>query len=288
MEPSRTTDRTVGAAPGKPALQSAHTAVGEHAAVPSSAVSRAIVVQGLNFFYGSTQTLFNISLEVPTCQVMAIIGPSGCGKSSFLRSLNRMNDGMDGGRIEGSIKIEDQEIYAPGVDLVALRKKVGMVFQRSNPFPRSIYNNVAYGPKIHGIRDRAMLDEIVEHSLKRADLWEEVHARLHSSAFDLSGGQQQRLCIARALAVEPRILLMDEPAAALDPRSTSRIEDLIRDLRGQYTIVIVTHNMQQAARVSDLTAFFFEGRLIEVDETNRLFTKPRNQQTQDYITGRFG
>ena len=199
-----------------------------------------------------------------------------------------MNDGIAGARIEGSVRIDGQEVYGAGVDVVALRKKVGMVFQRSNPFPMSIYDNVAYGPKIHGIRDRAVLDEIVEHSLRRADLWEEVKFRLHSSAFDLSGGQQQRLCIARALAVEPRILLMDEPAAALDPRSTARIEDLIRDLRGQYTIVIVTHNMQQAARVSDITAFFYEGRLLEVDQTNRLFTNPQQQKTQDYITGRFG
>lgn len=248
----------------------------------------AIAVQGLNFFYPTSQALFDISFEIPAGQVMAIIGPSGCGKSTFLRLLNRMNDSIEGARVEGSVRIEGQDIYRPGTDIVALRKKVGMVFQRSNPFPMSIYENVAYGPRIHGICAHAVLDEIVEHSLQRADLWDDVKARLQTSAFDLSGGQQQRLCIARAIAVEPRILLMDEPASALDPKSTARIEDLIQDLRSHYTIVIVTHNMQQAARVSDRTAFFFEGRLIEVDDTNRLFTNPRHQQTQDYITGRFG
>jgi phosphate transport system ATP-binding protein len=248
----------------------------------------AVAVRNLDFYYASSQALFDISLQIPAGQVMAIIGPSGCGKSTFLRILNRMNDSVEGGRVEGSVQIEGQEIYAPGTDIVALRKKVGMVFQRSNPFPMSIYENVAYGPRIHGIRAHAVLDEIVEHSLQRADLWDDVKSRLQTSAFDLSGGQQQRLCIARAIAVEPRILLMDEPASGLDPKSTARIEDLIRDLRSHYTIVIVTHNMQQAARVSDRTAFFFEGRLIEVDDTNRLFTNPRHQQTQDYITGRFG
>jgi phosphate transport system ATP-binding protein len=258
------------------------------AAVQQQSFDSAIAVQNLNFFYGGTQALFDINLQVPQKQVMALIGPSGCGKSTFLRTLNRMNDLIDGSRVQGSVRIDGEEIYRSGVDIVALRKKVGMVFQRSNPFPMSIYENVAYGPRIHGIRNRAKLDELVESSLRRADLWDDVKNRLDSSAFDLSGGQQQRLCIARAIAVDPKILLMDEPASALDPRSTSRIEDLIRELRSDYTIVIVTHNMQQAARVSDFTAFFFEGQLIEVDDTKRLFTKPQKEQTEDYITGRFG
>jgi phosphate transport system ATP-binding protein len=258
------------------------------AAVQQQSFDSAIAVQNLNFFYGGTQALFDINLQVPQKQVMALIGPSGCGKSTFLRTLNRMNDLIDGSRVQGSVRIDGEEIYRSGVDIVALRKKVGMVFQRSNPFPMSIYENVAYGPRIHGIRNRAKLDELVESSLRRADLWDDVKNRLDSSAFDLSGGQQQRLCIARAIAVDPRILLMDEPASALDPRSTSRIEDLIRELRSDYTIVIVTHNMQQAARVSDFTAFFFEGQLVEVDDTKRLFTKPQKEQTEDYITGRFG
>lgn len=258
------------------------------AAVQQQGIDSAIAVENLDFFYGRTQALFNINLQVPQRQVMALIGPSGCGKSTFLRTLNRMNDLIDGSRVQGSVRIDGQEIYRSGVDIVALRKKVGMVFQRSNPFPMSIYENVAYGPRIHGVRNRAKLDELVEGSLRRADLWEDVKNRLDASAFDLSGGQQQRLCIARAIAVDPKILLMDEPASALDPRSTSRIEDLIRELRSDYTIVIVTHNMQQAARVSDFTAFFFEGQLIEVDDTKRLFTKPQKEQTEDYITGRFG
>ena len=258
------------------------------AAVQQQSFDSAIAVQNLNFFYGGTQALFDINLQVPQKQVMALIGPSGCGKSTFLRTLNRMNDLIDGSRVQGSVRIDGEEIYRSGVDIVALRKKVGMVFQRSNPFPMSIYENVAYGPRIHGIRNRAKLDELVESSLRRADLWDDVKHRLDSSAFDLSGGQQQRLCIARAIAVDPKILLMDEPASALDPRSTSRIEDLIRELRSDYTIVIVTHNMQQAARVSDFTAFFFEGQLVEVDDTKRLFTKPQKEQTEDYITGRFG
>jgi phosphate transport system ATP-binding protein len=233
----------------------------------------------VNFYYGATRALQDISIEIPAKQVTALIGPSGCGKSTFLRTLNRMNDIIDGTRLEGSIQIDGVDIYAPDTDVVTLRKRVGMVFQKSNPFPKSIFDNVAYGPRIFGIKDHARLAEIVESSLTRAGLWEEIN---------LSGGQQQRLCIARALAVDPEILLMDEPASALDPRSTIRIEDLIAELRKNYTIVIVTHNMQQAARVSDFTAFFYEGNLIEFDKTEKMFTKPAQKKTEDYITGRFG
>jgi phosphate transport system ATP-binding protein len=247
-----------------------------------------IEARGVRFFYGASQALFDISMVLPEHQVTALIGPSGCGKSTFLRTLNRMNDTILGTRLEGLITIHGEDIYKPGVDLVALRKKVGMVFQRSNPFPKSIFENVAYGPRIHGLKDPGQLEHIVERSLRNADLWEEVKNRLESSALDLSGGQQQRLCIARALAVDPEILLMDEPASALDPRSTAKIEDLIGQLRSTYTIVIVTHNMQQAARVSDNTAFFYEGRLVEFGRTKELFTMPKEKQTEDYITGRFG
>lgn len=247
-----------------------------------------VLVRNLNFFYNETQALFDINLDVPARNVTALIGPSGCGKSTFLRTLNRMNDIIDGIRVQGQIHIDGNDIYAPETDVVALRKRVGMVFQKSNPFPKSIFENVAYGPRIFGQRDRMLLSDIVENSLIRAGLWDEVKDRLNQNALDLSGGQQQRLCIARALAVDPEILLMDEPASALDPRSTARIEDLIGELRDTYTIVIVTHNMQQAARVSDFTAFFYEGRLIEFDQTDRMFTTPSHKQTEDYITGRFG
>lgn len=247
-----------------------------------------IRVEDLNFYYGDVHALFNITMDVPARKVTALIGPSGCGKSTFLRTLNRMNDIVDGTRVEGRVLVDEQDIYAPEADIVALRKKVGMVFQKSNPFPKSIFDNVAYGPRIHGERDRTRLTELVQKSLSRAALWQEVKDRLDKNAMDLSGGQQQRLCIARALAVEPEILLMDEPASALDPQSTAKIEDLIDELRRDYTIVIVTHNMQQAARVSDLTAFLYEGNLIEVGPTKQLFTKPRMKKTEDYITGRFG
>ena len=248
----------------------------------------AVSVEGLNFFYSSAQALFDVSLDVkPNC-VTALIGPSGCGKSTFLRTLNRMHELTPGVRLEGKVLIEGEDIYQGEIDYVTLRKKVGMVFQRSNPFPKSIFDNVAYGPRIHGIKRKKELSEIVEESLRKADLWQEVSSRLNDSAFDLSGGQQQRLCIARALAINPKILLMDEPASALDPRSTAKIEDLIAELKGRYTIIIVTHNMQQAARVSDYTAFFYEGKVVEVSDTEGMFTKPSNQQTQDYITGRFG
>jgi phosphate transport system ATP-binding protein len=247
-----------------------------------------IETRDLDFFYGPVQALYEISMEIPDRRVTALIGPSGCGKSTFLRTLNRMNDIIDGTRLTGRVLIDGADIYGQGVDVVSLRKKVGMVFQKSNPFPKSIFENVAYGPRIHGVKDKTRLAETVEKSLERAGLWSEVKDRLEKSALDLSGGQQQRLCIARALAVGPEILLMDEPASALDPKSTARIEDLIEELRKDYTIVIVTHNMQQASRVSHFTAFFYEGRLIEFGRTRQLFTTPVVKQTEDYITGRFG
>lgn len=244
--------------------------------------------EALNLFYGSFQALHGINLDIPPGQVTALIGPSGCGKSTFLRTLNRMNDSIDGIKIEGNVLVDGRNIYAPGTDVVSLRKRVGMVFQKSNPFPKSIFENVAFGPRVHGLKDQEALQEIVERSLIRADLWNEVKDRLRGSALDLSGGQQQRLCIARALAVDPDVLLMDEPASALDPRSTLKIEDLIGELSGDYTIVIVTHNMQQAARVSNHTAFFYEGRLVEFGETTSIFTRPSQKQTEDYVSGRFG
>jgi phosphate transport system ATP-binding protein len=247
-----------------------------------------IQTQGLNFYYGPSQALFNITMRIPAGRVTALIGPSGCGKSTFLRTLNRMNDTIDGARVEGEIYLDGQNIYGSGVDVVALRRRVGMVFQKSNPFPKTVFENVAFGPRIHGDRNRAFLAEIIEKSLRRAGLWEEVKDRLDESALSLSGGQQQRLCIARALAVNPEVLLMDEPASALDPRSTARIEDLIAELHTDYTIIIVTHNMQQAARVSDRTAFFYEGALIEFGDTKQIFTTPKEKRTEDYITGRFG
>lgn len=247
-----------------------------------------IQVNNLDFYYGDNKVLHDVNMEIPDQKVTAFIGPSGCGKSTFLRTLNRMNDLIDIARVEGQIKIDGTDIYGPKADVISLRKNVGMVFQKSNPFPKSIYDNIAYGPRIHGIKDKTELDEIVQNSLEGAALWDEVKDRLKSSAFGLSGGQQQRMCIARALAVKPKILLMDEPTSALDPRSTSKVEDLIDQLKEQYTIVIVTHNMQQASRVSDITAFFYEGVVIEMDETENLFTKPKEQKTEDYITGRFG
>lgn len=247
-----------------------------------------ILVEKMNFFYGEVQALFNISLSMEEKRVTALIGPSGCGKSTFLRSLNRMNDTIDRTRIEGKIRIDGVDIYDPNVDVVHLRKRVGMVFQKSNPFPKTVFENVAFGPRIHGTANRGALQATVEKSLEQAGLWDEVKDRLHDNALGLSGGQQQRLCIARALAVQPEILLMDEPASALDPRSTARIEDLIGDLKKDFTIIIVTHNMQQAARVSDQTAFFYEGELVEYGETKQIFTMPRKKKTEEYITGRFG
>jgi phosphate transport system ATP-binding protein len=248
-----------------------------------------IRVAGMNFYYGSHRVLEDISLNIQPNQVTALIGPSGCGKSTFLRSLNRMNDIVPGARVEGSISIDGADIYAPTVDVVDLRRRVGMVFQKSNPFPKSVFDNVAYGLRINRMtHSREELRGRVEASLKAAALWDEVRDRLHASALSLSGGQQQRLCIARALAVEPEIVLMDEPASALDPIATQRIEELIYQLKRDYTIVIVTHNMQQAARVSDVTAFFWLGRLIECDRTNKIFTAPSEKLTEDYLTGRFG
>jgi len=254
----------------------------------SNAQDALISAANLNFFYRTTQALFDINISIPGKQVTALIGPSGCGKSTFLRTLNRMNDTIEGAKVSGTIRINGRDIYAGTVDVVALRRKVGMVFQKSNPFPKSIFDNVAYGPRVHGERNQRKLADLVEQSLIKAGLWHEVSHRLNTNAMGLSGGQQQRLCIARALAVDPEIILMDEPASALDPKSTAKIEDLIAELKSDYTIIIVTHNMQQAARVSDFTAFFYEGRLIEFDVTKKLFTKPALKQTEDYITGRFG
>jgi phosphate transport system ATP-binding protein len=247
-----------------------------------------IEVRDFHFFYGEHKVLHGIDLDLPERQVTALIGPSGCGKSTFLRAINRMNDIIPGARGEGLIAIDGQNLYAPAVDVVALRRRVGMVFQKSNPFPKSIYENVAYGLRIGGMKDRGTIDETVERSLRRAAIWDEVKDRLGSSALALSGGQQQRLCIARALAVDPDVLLMDEPASALDPIATQKIEELVYELKSNYTIVIVTHNMQQAARVSDRTAFFMLGKLVEYDETKTIFMTPREKLTEDYITGRFG
>jgi phosphate transport system ATP-binding protein len=251
--------------------------------------SAKIAVRDLNFHYGKTQALHNVSLNIPERIVMAFIGPSGCGKSTFLRTLNRMNDVIPGTRVDGEVLVDGQDIYAPGTDVVELRRKVGMVFQKSNPFPKSIFDNVAYGLRINRLTSsKRELEQRVEQALKDAALWNEVKDRLKSSALSLSGGQQQRLCIARALAIRPEIVLMDEPASALDPVATHKIEELIVELKKQYTIVIVTHNMQQAARVSDTTAFFLLGKLIEVNPTEKMFTNPDQRLTEDYITGRFG
>lgn len=244
--------------------------------------------QNFNFYYGPVQSLFKIDMEIPENQVTAFIGPSGCGKSTLLRCMNRLNDLVEGARYEGSILIDNMDIFSPLIDITDLRKRVGMVFQKSNPFPKSIHENVAYGPRLQGLRTRAMLDEIVERSLRGAGLWEEVKDRLHKSALGLSGGQQQRLCIARALAVKPDVLLMDEPCSALDPIATGVIEELLFSLKKELTVVIVTHNMQQAARVSDCTAFMYLGQLVEFGLTKQLFTNPSKKQTEDYITGRFG
>ena len=247
-----------------------------------------IITRDLNLFYGENHALKNITMDIKANTVTAFIGPSGCGKSTFLKSINRMNDLVDGVRINGKILLDGEDIYDSKVDTTLLRKKIGMVFQQPNPFPMSIYDNVAYGPRIHGMKNKAQLDEIVETSLKGAAIWDEVKDRLKKSALGLSGGQQQRLCIARALAVEPEVLLMDEPTSALDPISTSKIEDLAVELKEKYTIIMVTHNMQQAARISDMTAFFLLGEVVEYDTTDKLFSKPRDKRTEDYITGRFG
>jgi phosphate transport system ATP-binding protein len=247
-----------------------------------------VEVHNLSLYYGHSHALKSISLAIPEKLVTAFIGPSGCGKSTLLRCLNRMNDLIDGVRIEGEVRIHGHNIYAPKVDVIELRKRVGMVFQRSNPFPKSIHENVAYALRLHGTSDRRKIDEVVEQSLKGAALWDEVKDRLHDSAMGLSGGQQQRLCIARAIAIRPEIILMDEPASALDPIATAKIEELILELKRDYTIVIVTHNMQQAARISDRTAFFYLGEMVEYDHTATIFTNPTRKQTEDYVTGRFG
>ncbi|WP_251319812.1 phosphate ABC transporter ATP-binding protein PstB [Flintibacter muris] len=251
-------------------------------------MNNAITAKNLCLWYGSAQALKNINIQIPENNITALIGPSGCGKSTFLKTLNRMNDLIPGVKITGEVRYLDTDIFAPGLDVNALRKEIGMVFQKPNPFPMSIYDNIAYGPRTHGVKNKAKLDELVEQSLRGAAIWEEVKDRLKKNALGLSGGQQQRLCIARALAVEPKVLLMDEPTSALDPISTSKIEELTMGLKERYTIVIVTHNMQQAVRISDRTAFFLLGELIECGETERLFSQPEDRRTEDYITGRFG
>ena len=251
-------------------------------------MSTVIEAKNLNLWYGAHHALHDVNIEIPEHEITALIGPSGCGKSTFLKTLNRMNDLVEGIRIEGEINYAGQNIYDPGVDTTWLRKQIGMVFQKANPFPMSIYDNVAYGPRTHGIRSKVKLDEIVEESLRGAAIWDEVKDRLKKSALGLSGGQQQRLCIARALAVKPDVLLMDESTSALDPISTSKIEDLAMELKKDYTIIMVTHNMQQAARISDKTAFFLLGELVEFGDTEQMFSMPKNKKTEDYITGRFG
>ena len=247
-----------------------------------------IEAKGLELYYGDNHALKSVSLKIPENRITALIGPSGCGKSTFLKTLNRMNDLVPGVRIEGEVLYNGENIYGDGVDVTRLRRQIGMVFQKANPFPMSIYDNIAYGPRTHGVKNRAKLDDIVERSLRDAAIWDEVKDRLKGSALGLSGGQQQRLCIARALAVEPDVLLMDESTSALDPISTSKIEELALELKSRYTVVMVTHNMQQAVRVSDMTAFFLLGELVEFGDTERLFSHPRDKRTEDYITGRFG
>lgn len=247
-----------------------------------------IALRNLNLYYGDFHALKGLTMEIPEREITAFIGPSGCGKSTCLKTLNRMNDLVEGCRITGGVLIDGEDIYAPQTDVTLLRKRAGMVFQKPNPFPMSVYDNIAYGPRVHGVKKKHLLDEIVEHSLREAALWDEVKDRLKKSALGLSGGQHQRLCIARALAVEPDILLMDEPTSALDPISTTKIEDLMAELKKKYTVVIVTHNMQQAARISDRTAFFLLGELVEYDATQTMFSMPRDKRTEDYITGRFG
>jgi len=245
-------------------------------------------VKNLNVWYGDNHVLKDICMKIPEKKVTAIIGPSGCGKSTFLMSLNRLIDLVNGARVKGEVLLDGRNIYNPGIELTELRKRVGMVFQKPNPLPKSIYENIAYGPKIHGVKDKKVLDKIVEKCLRIVGLWNDVHDRLNDSAFELSVGQQQRLCIARALAVKPEVLLMDEPCSALDPATTRKIEELIQTLRNNYTVVVVTHNMQQAARISDYTAFFYIGKLVEYGPTQKIFTKPENELTKDYINGRFG
>ncbi|WHZ14793.1 MAG: phosphate ABC transporter, ATP-binding protein PstB [Nitrospira sp.] len=270
----------------RPTAPQARLARGQQAM--ASLVDAKILVRNLDFYYGQRQALFHVALTVRTNSVTSFIGPSGCGKSTLLRCLNRMNDLVEGARAVGRVELDGADIYDPDIDVTDLRKRVGMVFQKSNPFPKSIYDNVAYGPRLHGTKDKRTLDELVHHSLQGAGLWDEVKDRLAQSALGLSGGQQQRLCIARALAVQPEVILMDEPCSALDPIATGKIEELIFTLKNTYTVVIVTHNMQQAARVSDLCGFFLMGELVEFGDTKTIFTTPRDKRTEDYITGRFG
>jgi phosphate transport system ATP-binding protein len=260
----------------------------ESQSIPAESLANKMKIEDLNIFYGSFQAMKHANLDVPDRHVMALIGPSGCGKSTFLRALNRMHDLTPGTRVEGKVTLDGIDIYAPTIDPVTVRHRIGMVFQRPNPFPKSIFENVVYGPKIHGETNGKRLAEIAEKSLRAAALWDEVKDRLNRSALDLSGGQQQRLCIARVLAVEPEVILMDEPASALDPIATSKIEDLIGELKKDYTVIIVTHSMQQAARISDFTSFFLLGELIEVGTTSDIFTRPKDKRTEDYITGRYG
>ena len=264
------------------------TGMGPVEPTPGKTVDAKFVIEDMNFYYGEKQALFKVNLTVPTHHVTAFIGPSGCGKTTLLRCLNRLNDLVEGSKIEGTVLLDGEDIYGPTVDATDLRTRVGMVFQKVNPFPKSIYQNVAYGPQLHRRIRRVELDDIVEKSLKGAGLWQEVKDRLHQSALGLSGGQQQRLCIARALAVGPEVLLLDEPCSSLDPISTAKIEELLFTLKNELTVVIVTHNMQQAARVSDLTGFFLLGELVEFDDTKKIFTSPRDSRTDDYVTGRFG
>ena len=292
MEPPSPTStsgpQAVGRSAVRPSAVSATSPAGPGALATGNS-STLIEIEHLDFFYGASQALHDISLKIDDHKVTAFIGPSGCGKSTLLRCLNRMNDLIDGTRVaRGSIKIHGVDIYQRDVDVIELRKRVGMVFQKSNPFPKSIYENITYGLRLQGVRDRSRLDEIVEKSLRGAALWDEVKDRLHSSGLGLSGGQQQRLCIARAIAVEPEVILMDEPCSALDPVATAKVEELIQELRSRFSIVIVTHNMQQAARVSDRTAFFYLGRLVEYADTRDIFTNPSNPQTEAYVSGRFG
>ncbi len=277
----------------RPPLARPATAAPAVEAVSAAVAGNKVEVRGLNVYYGKFRALANVNLAVPVNKITALIGPSGCGKSTLLRSLNRMNDLVPAARVEGEVLLDGANIYAPGVDVVDVRRRVGMVFQRPNPFPKSIYDNVAYGPRLYGVRRKSDLDAIVEHSLQQAALWDDVKDKLHQSGMSLSGGQQQRLCIARALAVEPEVILMDEPASALDPISTLRIEELMQDLSKEYTIIIVTHNMQQAARVSNYTAMMMidehrAGQLIEYNQTNTIFTRPKDKRTEDYVTGRYG
>lgn len=283
-KPVITTPRPV--VPHKPAANSLSEAKGS--AMGTASTTFKFETRAMGFFYGTHQALYDVNLQVPEKSVMALIGPSGCGKSTYLRSLNRMNDIIEGSRVIGDVWLDGRDIYAAEVDVVALRKRVGMVFQKSTPFPKSIFDNVVFGPRVAGQRNRAELTALAERCLRQSALWNEVKDRLKDSALALSGGQQQRLCIARALATNPEVLLMDEPASALDPASTARIEDLIDELKQNYTIIIVTHNMQQAARISDQTAFFCRGQLVEVGSTKQIFQNPTQKETEDYITGRFG